>query len=154
MKSESQKFRYALLRFLANLEGDWAGLNDTMEIAKNQAVNGYRMTDLQYSTLKSARQAMKYEGLIDVRQGEDQHWEMCATDKGMAVIDTWTEPGRGRAQTNGQVKTPRPPFRVGMGHQLPPRTWKAAVDKIRDGEMDVIFIPHDKAVGQVDYWDE
>jgi predicted transcriptional regulator len=143
---ESQKFRRSLLEILANLEGDWIALNDAMELARNASG-----VDLQYSTLKTTRQAMKYEGLVETQQGQDKHWELRITDKGMELAQAPEPPPK-----NGQKKValPKPPFRIGKGHLLPGLTWQQISSQVKAGKLDLIVVPHDKPIGGAGYWDE
>jgi hypothetical protein len=139
---QSLRFRIALLEILTNLEGEWMALNDAMELAKNTS-----KVKLQYSTLKATRQAMKYEGLVEVRQGSDRHWEIRATDKGEAYEEPEPEP-------EWEGPGPEVPFRIGKGHLLPKEPYARLIEAVRQGRVDLIVVPHDKPIGGAGYWDE
>jgi hypothetical protein len=151
---ESTKFRAALLEILSNLEGDWIAMNDAMTMARNLAMSRNGMSELQYSTLKSARQALKYEGLIEVRQAPDKHWEMRATEQGVVQGEILNEELNSRRNRSDNLTLPRAPFRVGKGHFLQGLHWKAILNQVKAGKLDLIVIPHDRPVKGARYWDE
>jgi hypothetical protein len=149
MTTSSQKFRMALLRYLAGAEGEWLPYKETMEFAAKLAKIDFGMKEIAYPTLKKVRVQLQVEDLVEMRRS-GQHFEMRATEEGVRlgedVPDTLEE--------HPPPDLPSPPYRIGKGHLMPSKTWKLLTDQIRAGSLDLLAVPHDRPVKGARYWDE